>query len=127
MTTNSKQGGIQETGDPVVDALLKELIDTGSHPKAAAQAQEIVTAASAQALTMAVARTISHASPFERAFIVATLAPALAEALAPALAEALAPALVKALNEIASAKQPGPPSPSSEGSGEQQGGETSPR
>ena len=120
MTANSKQG-FRDSVDPMLDAFIKELLDAGSNPKAASRAQDAVTAAPAEALMAALARTISQASPFERAFFVAALAPALAEALAPALAEALAPAIVTTLSNMASQKKSSQQSASSEGSGKQKG------
>ena len=75
----------------------------------------------AEALVVTLARTISQASPYERSFMVAALAPALAEALAPALAEALAPALVTALNNMAAQKKIGQELASGDGSDRQEG------
>jgi hypothetical protein len=104
--------------DPMLEALFKEMTQTGSYPKAASRAED---AAVAQALMETLARTVSQASPYERALIVATLAPALAEALAPALAEALAPALVSALSNMAASNKGSQESGSSDGSDRQEG------
>lgn len=109
MTTNSGPDPV----DSVLEALIKELIEDGSNPKAASRAGDAVTAALAEAQMAALARTVSQASEFERALFVATLAPALAEALAPILAEALAPALVTALGQMAAPKKTGQESASS--------------
>jgi hypothetical protein len=121
MTTNSGQAAGQDRLDPVLEALFKEMIETGSHPKAASRAEDAVMAAQTEALMVTLARTVSQASPFERTLLVAALAPALAEALAPVLAEALAPALVTALSNMAAAKKTSQESASSEGSDKQEG------
>ena len=73
----------------VLDALIKEMVEPGSHPKTASRPGEAVTAALAEELKETLAHTVSQGSPFEKAIFVATLAPALAEALAPAIVEAL--------------------------------------
>jgi hypothetical protein len=116
MTTNSGQAASQDRIDPVFEALIKELLETGSKPKAASRAGGAVTADLVEALMVALARTTSQASPIERALIAEALVPALAEALAPALAEALAPAIVTALDNIISPKKTSQESASSEGS-----------
>lgn len=121
MTTNSGQAASQDRLDPVLEALFKEMIETGSYPKAASRAEDAVAAAQAEALMATLERTVSQASPYERALLVAALAPALAQALAPALAEALAPALVTALSNMASQKKTSQESASSEGSDKQEG------
>jgi len=105
MTTNAGQAATQDPLDAALEALLKELSETGSQPKAALRAEDAVKAALDETLLVAMARTVSQASPFERAVLVAVLAPAIAEALAPALAEALAPALATALSNMATAKK----------------------
>jgi hypothetical protein len=105
MTTKSGQAAIQDPLGPVLEALIKEMIEPGSNPKAASRMDEAITAALAEELKTALAHTVSQESPFERAIFVASLAPALAEALAPALAEALAPALVEALSNMAAPKK----------------------
>ncbi len=122
MTTNSGQAPIQDRIDPMVEALIKGLIGTASHPKAASRTEGAITAALAEAFLESLippAGTVSQASSFEKAVLAAALAPALAEALAPALAEALAPAIVKALNALVSPKETSQQSVSREGSGKQ--------
>jgi len=89
----------------VLEAVIKEMVEPGSHPKAAWRTEGAVTDALAEEIKQALAHTVSEGSPFEKAIFVATLAPALAEALAPALAEALAPALVEALSKMAAPKE----------------------
>ncbi len=121
MTTNSGQATSQDRLDPVLEALLKEMIETESKPIAVSRAEEAVTTAMAEALMVILARTVSQASPFERSLLVAALAPALAKALAPALAEALAPALVTALSNMAAPKKTSQESAFSEGSYKQEG------
>ncbi len=123
MTTRSGQAPIQDRIDPMVEALLKELIETASHPKAASRTEEALTAALTEAFMASLispARTVSQASSFEKAVLAAVLAPALAEALAPALAEALAPAIVKALDTLVSPKETSQKSVSKEGSDKQE-------
>jgi len=105
MTTNSGKTSPQDSIESVLEALLKEWMETGLKPKAASRAEDADMADVAEALRGALARTVSQASPFERALLVAALAPALAEALAPTLAEALAPAIVTALSNLAAPKQ----------------------
>ena len=118
MTMNYGQSAAQDRMDPMLEALFKEMTQTGTYPKAVSRAED---AAVAQALMVTLARTVSQALPYERALIVATLAPALAEALAPALAEALAPALVSALNNMAASNKTGQESGSGDGSDKQEG------
>ena len=118
MTTNYGQAASQNRIDPMLEELFKEMIQTGSYPKAASRTED---AAVAQALMVTMVRTVSQASPYERALIVATLAPALAEALAPALAEALAPALMSALNNMAASNKAGQESGSGDRSDRQEG------
>ena len=110
MTTNYGQSAAQDRMDPMLEALFKEMTQTGTYPKAVSRAED---AAVAQALMATLARTVSQASPYERALIVATLAPA--------LAEALAPALVSALNNMAASSKTGQESGSSDGSDKQEG------
>jgi hypothetical protein len=110
MTTNYGQSATQDRMDPMLEALFKEMTQTGTYPKAASRAED---AAVAQALMVTLARTVSQASPYERALIVATLAPA--------LAEALAPALVSALNNMAASNKTGQESGSGDGSDRQEG------
>src|SRR6266567_4014659 len=89
MTTKPGQAAIEDSMGQVLDALIKEMVEPGSHPKAASRPGEAVTAALAEEIKEALAHTVSQGSPFEKAMFVATLAPALAEALAPAIVEAL--------------------------------------
>ena len=112
MTTNYGQAATQGHMDQMVEAWLKEMMQTATYPTAAARREE---AALAQTLMETLKNTISQASPYERAVFVAALAPALAEALAPALAVALAPALMSALSEMAAADKSGQESASSDG------------
>jgi hypothetical protein len=124
MTTTSGQAPIQDRIDPLVEALIKELIETASHPKAASRTEDALTAALTDAVMASLippAGTVSQASSFEKAVLAAALAPALAEALAPALAEALAPAIVKALETLVSPKETSQESGSQEGSDKQEG------
>ena len=121
MTTNSGQTSTRDRIDPMLETLIKGLIETGSYPKAASRAEDAVTTAMTEALMVILARTVSEASPFERSLLVAALAPALAKALAPALAEALAPALVTALSNMAAPKQTSQKSAPIEGSYNQEG------
>jgi hypothetical protein len=119
MTTNSGQATFQDRIDPMVEALIKELLETASHPKAASRTEGAITAALMTSL-ISPARTVSQASSFDKAILAEVLAPALAEALAPALAEALAPAIVKALDTLVSPKETGQESGSKEGSDRQE-------
>ena len=123
MTTNSGQTSTRERIDPMLETLIKGLIETGSYPKAASRAEDAVTAALTEAYMVSLitpAGAESQVSPFKTAMLAATLAPALAEVLAPALAEALAPAIVTALNNIVSQRKTGQESASSESSDRQQ-------
>jgi len=107
MTTSSGQTTTQNRIDPMLETLIKGLIETGSHPQAASRAEDAVTTALTEAYMVSLispARTVSQVSPFETALLAAALAPAIAEVLAPALAEALTPAIVTALNNIVSKK-----------------------
>jgi hypothetical protein len=105
VTTRSGQATIQDSMGQVLEAVIKEMVEPGPHPKPAWQTEGAVTAALVEELKQSLAHTVSEGSPFEKAIFVATLAPALAEALAPALAEALAPALVEALSKMATPKE----------------------
>jgi len=123
MTTNSGQATSQDRIDPLVEALIKGLLETASHPKAASRTEDAITAALTEAFMASLispARTVSEASSFDKAILAAALAPALAEALAPALAEALAPAIVKALDTLVSPKETGQESGSKERSDRQE-------
>jgi hypothetical protein len=106
MTTHPEQATSRDRFDPMAEALLKELLETASHAKAATRTEDAVTTALMASL-IPPARTASQASSFEKAILAVALAPALADALAPALADALVPALVKALNTILSSKETG--------------------
>ena len=118
MTTNSGQAATQGHMDPMVEAVLKEMMQTATYPTAEARRED---AALAQALMETLKNTISQASPYERAVFVAALAPALAEALAPTFAAALAPALMSALSDMAASSKTGQESASGDGSDRQEG------
>ncbi len=119
MTTNPEQAA-RDRIDPMVEALLKELMETASYPKAASGTEDAVTAALMASL-ISPARTVSQASSFEKVILAAALAPALADALAPALADALAPAILKALNTIVSPRETGRESAPKEDTDKQEG------
>ena len=89
--------------DAVYESLIRELVGSGWNPQAARSPQAVAPSL-AETLTKTLVQSISGASAYEKALLIAVLAPALAEALAPALAEALAPALVKALSDMAASK-----------------------
>jgi hypothetical protein len=120
MTTHPEQTTSQDRLDPMVEALMKELLETAWHPKAASGTEDAVTAALMASL-IPPAHTVSQASSFEKAVLAVALAPALADALAPALADALVPALVKALNTIVSPKETGQEAGSREDMDKQEG------
>ena|SRR5438132_1604022 len=108
MTANSGQLRTQDSIEPMVETLLKELIEATTHTKAASRTQDAITAALTEAYMGSLipsARIEEPASSLEIAVLAAALAPALAQALAPELAEALTPAIVKALNNLVSAKK----------------------
>ena len=108
MASNFGQTPMQGSTDQMFDAVIKELIETGgSSLKAASRTDDAVKVALAKTVMTDLARTISQASPFERALLISALAPALAEAIAPALAEAIAPALVDALSKMADSQKTG--------------------
>jgi len=114
MTTNSGQATFQDRIDPLVEALIKGLLETASHPKAAARTEDAIEAALAEAFMTSLippAGSVSQASSFDKAI--------LAAALAPALAEALAPAIAKALDTLGSPKETGQESGSKESSSKQ--------
>ena len=115
MTTNPGQATFQDRIDPMVEALIKELLENASHPKAASRTEDAIEAALAEAFMASLippAGTVSQASSFDKAI--------LAEALAPALAEALAPAIVKALDTLVSPKETSQESGSKERSDKQE-------
>ena len=64
--------------DPMVEAWLKEMMQTGTYSTVAARRED---AALAQVLLESLKNTISQASAFERSLFVAALAPALLSAL----------------------------------------------
>ena len=114
MTTNSGQATFQDRIDPLVEALMKGLLETASHPKAASRTEDAIEAALAEAFMTSLippAGSVSQASSFDKAI--------LAAALAPALAEALAPAIAKALDTLGSPKETGQESGSKESSSKQ--------
>ena len=104
MTTHPEQETSRDRIDPMVEALLKELLESTSSPKAASGTEDAITAALMASL-ISPAHTLSQASSFDKAILAVALAPALADALAPALADALVPAIVKALDTIGSPKE----------------------
>jgi hypothetical protein len=104
--------------DQMVEAWLKEMVQTGTYSTTAARRED---AALAQGILETLKNTISQVSPYERALFVAALASALAEALAPALADALAPALLSALSHMAASNKTGQESASGDGSDRQEG------
>src|SRR5260221_14568808 len=119
MTTNSGQATFQDRIDPMVEALIKELLETASHPKAASRTEGAITAALTEAFMASLispARTGSQASSFNKVILGAALAPSLAEALAPALAEGLATPIVKALDTLVSPNGTGQEAGSKKGS-----------
>jgi hypothetical protein len=92
--------------DSELEAVIKDLLESRHNGKGAARyEEEEVTSALTDALSEALARMLSQASPLERLVFLDALAPALADALAPALAEALAPALIAALGTIIAPKK----------------------
>jgi len=105
MTTNPGQAKTRGNMDPMVEALIKELLDNPPHPKTAKDAIRVALTEELMASLLPSKRPASQVSSVETAILAEALAPILAEALAPALAEALAPALVKALDTIASPKK----------------------
>ena len=110
MTTNYGQAATQGHMDQMVEAWLKEMVQTGTYSTTAARRED---AALAQGILETLKNTISQVSPYERALFVA--------ALAPALAEALAPALLSALSHMAASNKSDQESPSGDGSDRQEG------
>lgn len=108
MTTNSDPSKTRGHMDPVVEALIKELLENPPHPKTAKDAIRAAVTEELMASLLPSKRPISQASPVETALLAEALAPALAEALEPLLAEALVPALEKALTNIASPQKTEP-------------------
>src|SRR5215472_17620155 len=125
MTNTSVQAAIHERVDPVLEAIIKGLVETAAYPERQAQPEDALTEALTEALVVAlmtpsVQRTgkqpLSQLSAFG-----AALASALAAALAPALAESLTPAIVQALSNMAtSAQKPGQEKTGQEGQGSEQ-------
>jgi len=105
MGTHIGQEDIAGSADPLVEALLRELIDEAPRLKTTRKA--ITDALMEELLTSLkeAGQTSSQAVSLETLILVEALAPILAEALAPALAEALLPALVKALQTMVTAPQ----------------------
>src|SRR5258708_34085108 len=88
MTTNSGQATFQDRIDPMVEALIKELLETASHPKAASRTEGAITAALTEAFMASLispAPTAPQASSFDKAILDAPLSPALEKALPPTL------------------------------------------
>jgi len=120
MTTHPEQATSRDRIDPMIEALMKELLESASYAKATSGTEDAITA-TLMASLISPARTASQASSFEKAVLAVALAPALADALAPALADALVPAIVKALNTIISPKETGQESVSKEDIDKQEG------
>jgi hypothetical protein len=80
-----------------LDTLIMELLAPRSHRKGASQSNGNGESVLTDALTTALARALSEASPLDRALFAEAMAPAVADELAPALADALTPALADAL------------------------------
>lgn len=111
MADPTGQKNVLSSSDPLVEVLLRELIDETPHPKTA---QKTVT----DTLTEELLDSLKGAS-LETVIVATALAPVLAEALAPVLAEALAPALVKALQTV------GLPKKTAQGTASKKGSERS--
>src|SRR5579883_1359511 len=99
MTTNPGRSPAHNGIDPLVEALIKELLGGASSPKGGSRTEDAITAALAEELiaSLVPTRAAGQTPPLETTL--------LAAALAPALAEALAPAIIKALNSLASSKE----------------------
>ena len=101
MKTNPGQSTEQSSIDPIVEALIKELIGSASYQKSSMRSEDKITAALAEAYMASLKPSAQAATPsLETVVLAEALAPVLAEALAPVLAEELAPALVKALSKM---------------------------
>lgn len=115
MGTHVGQGNVAGASDPLVEALLRELIDetprktTGKRALSDALTEELLNSLKETGHTSA--QTVS----LETLVMVEALAPVLADALAPALAEALVPALIKALQALAAPKRTAQESSSKKG------------
>ncbi len=105
MAANSGQTTVQSRIDPMIEVLMKGLIESASHPKGMSRAEDAITVAMIEALMPSTKRGEAQTPSIETTLLATILAPALAEALAPALVEALEPALVKALNTIISSRK----------------------
>lgn len=105
MTTRPGQGNVSGSSDPLIEALLRELIDETPRSK---KAQKTITDVLTEELLTSF-KEAGQAPPqeasLETVILAEALAPALAKELAPALAEALAPALVKALQTVVSPQE----------------------
>jgi hypothetical protein len=120
MANQPEQTTNQDAIDPVVEALIRELIETPSHPKTARKTTSATLTEELMAVLLPSTRTAAKASSVETVILAEALAPALAEALAPALAEALAPALEKALSNLVSPKKTSQETGSKRGSDKQE-------
>lgn len=101
MAARTGQGATQGQHDPLVEALLKELIGETSHPQTGKK--DIIAVLTEEVL--ASLKEAEHPVSQEISLETVIIAEALAPALAQALAEALAPALVKAVNNLVASKQ----------------------
>ena len=68
MTTHPEQATSRDRLDPMVEALIKELLETASHPKAAVRTEDAVTTALMASL-ISPARAVSQASSFEKSYL----------------------------------------------------------
>jgi hypothetical protein len=110
MTKTSVQAAIRDRVDPVLEVMIKGLVETASRPKTEALTNDAVTQALTEALVVALitprtarwSKPRAEGTPFETA-----LASALAVALAPALAQSLTPAVVQVLSTMISTEKPG--------------------
>ncbi len=93
--------------DDELATFFRDQFEGRSKAKGTPRYQDELTSALNDAMTEAVARVVSQASPLERIVFLQALAPALADALAPALAEALAPGLMSALSSTVTPKKDG--------------------
>lgn len=104
MAGRSIQEALRERVDPVLEAIIRGLVETGSQPQVSAQKEDAITKALTEALMVALmtppTRTTAMPAEAQLSPFGTTLANALAVALAPALAEALAPAIVTALGKV---------------------------
>lgn len=105
MTAQTGQGNVSGPSDPLVEALLRELIDETPRSKTAHKTMTDVLTEELLTSFKEAGRAPAQEASLETIILAEALAPALAKELAPALAEALAPALVKALQTVVSPKQ----------------------